>query len=48
MVRGPDSGFEVALALFSRGVGNPMRQRGEERTPVFPCSRGGFPIKGNF
>ncbi len=41
-------GFEVAPASFSRGIGNPTRQRGEERTPVFPCLRGGFPIKRNF
>ncbi len=40
--------FEVAPALFSRRFGNPTRQRGEERTLVFPCLRGGFPIKRNF
>ncbi len=40
--------FEVAPALFSRGFGNPMRQRGEERTSVFPCLRGGFPKERNF
>ncbi len=46
--------FEVAPALFSRGFvfsrgfGNPKRQPGEERTPVFPCLRGGFPKDRNF
>ncbi len=40
--------FDVALASFSRGFGNPTRQRSGDRTPVFPCLRGGFPRERNF
>ncbi len=47
MATRPIDSLKVALASFSRGSGNPTRQRGEDRTHVFPCLRGGFPRERN-